>query len=923
MKTTLILLSILLWQNISARQLKPSDSVSLRYAVTDTAVRSSNNLRYYLVKFNVNPGSNVQQYGVVKTISPLHYILRGINFDSSLQQKVIYSYPANSNWKASLQLLQQLTATAPTDSITFQAGIGTVTSPINYCSIRKQSGTVLRVTIQQKDWQSFITQPVILFADRIRKPKGEILINTADPSANAVNTAQQQYPLIKGYHITVSLKEDLFDTTDIDFTGRYLPSAAAATQVTSHATIMATTIGGAGNTGAKSLGAAPQVKFVSADFNTTLLPEDAAYFQQYDITLQNHSYGTGIENYYGLEAVAYDEQVYTTDTILHVFSSGNIGTEAPATGTYQGLAGYANLSGTFKQAKNVLVIGGTDDSLHAISLSSGGPAYDGRVKPEIVAFGIDGTSGAAAITSGVAALLLDAYRQQYGKAPSAALVKALMINSAVKVNHVPLSHKGGYGSLHALAALNTLKAGQFLTGKGSQHFTVTVPPGMQHLRVTLCWNDPPAVLNTDKALVNDLDLVVTDSQGHTYAPWILSAGPSVDSLSAAARRGRDSLNNVEQVTIDNPAAGTLQIQVNSPAAGQSFYVVYDWTPQKSFMWLSPGHKEVLLSGETLPLPIRWQSNITGKGDLSYSIDSGSTWQSLSKQLSAEQGLYYWFVPNTFSAALLKFTTTDTSFISDTFYLSPRLPLQTGYDCGDSAFIYWPSQDNATAYEVFQLGEQYLTPYKLATDTFQLLTTGGSPYFAVNPIHKDGWAGLKSYGTNYKLQGTGCYFKSLLADVTANNGVLLSLSLGTSYQLKHLYWERSSSNGYITLSDEAVTGTEFTHLDETPPQGLVYYRARLLADNGKVIYSDPAAVYLLNNSAYLFFPNPVHNTLQILSKETANLELHMYDMSGRLLLKRALYSQVESITVQDLPAGVYNCVLFSNGKKVLVKKIVKE
>jgi hypothetical protein len=922
MKATLVLLSVFLWQNISARQTQPSDSISLRYAVTATAARTDDSLHYYLVKFSVNPGKTVQHYSVVRTISPLHYILRQINFDTLLQKKVVYSYPANGNWKASRQLLQLLDVTPATDSIRFMAAVNSINTPINYCRYTMRSSGVIHVTMQQKDWDDFITQPLILFADRFRKAKGEILINNADPGANAVNTAQQQYPLIRGNHITVSLKEDLPDTTDIDFTGRYLSSAFAATQITSHATIMATMIGGAGNNGLKSLGAAPQVKFVSADFNTSLSPEDAAYFQQYDITIQNHSYGTGIENYYGLEAVAYDEQVYTTDTILHVFSSGNIGTQADVTGIYQGLSGYANLSGTFKQAKNVLVAGGTDDFLHTISLSSNGPAYDGRVKPEIVAFGIDGTSGAAAITSGIAALLEDAYKLQYSTAPSAALIKALLINSAVKVDNVPLSHKGGYGSLHALTALQTLEAKQFLHGTGTQHFSVTVPPGMQQLQVTLCWNDPPAVVNTPKALVNDLNLSVTDASAHTWLPWVLSSAPSADSLLLPARRGRDSLNNVEQVTIDNPPAGALEIQVNSPVAAQSFYLVYAWTPQRHFEWLNPGSKEVLYAGGIIPLPLRWQSNITGMGDLSYSLDGGSTWQQLAQQLMASQGLFYWSVPDTFSAALLKFTTADTSFISDTFYLSPRLPLQTGYDCGDSALIYWPYLSSANAYEVFRLGAQYLTPYTQTTDTF-LLVNNGSPIFAVSPVHKDGWTGLKSYGTNYTLQGTGCYFRYLYGDVTADNTVTLSLALGTAYQLKQLSWERLSGDTYIPLADQPVNGTDYTWVDTNAPVGVVYYRVKLITENGKLIYSDPVAVYLLNNSAYLLFPNPVQNTLYLLSKEPGDTQLQIYDMGGRLLLQKVLHEQLESMWVQDLPAGVYNCVLFNHGKKVMMKKIVKE
>jgi len=904
MKLLALIFPLFFTQQGIAQHLPLPDSVSTRYAANDTAAVTATHLHYSLIKFNVNPGTQIHQYGVIKIISPVHFIVRLTNFDSSLQKQVIYNYPANNNWKASTNLLQRLSKLKPTDSITFQVTV-------------KSNKKIQRVTIQQQDWNNFIKQPQVLFADIIRIPKGEILINNSDPGANAVSTAQQQYPGIRGKNIVVSLKEELPDTADIDFKGRYLPSAEAAVTISSHATIMATTIGGAGNNGLKSLGAAPEVKFVSADFNTSLAPEDDTYFQRYAISLQNHSYGTGIENYYGMEAVAYDEQVYTADTILHVFSSGNIGTTSDNSGPYQGLQ-YANLSGSFKQAKNVLVVGGSNDSLRAISLSSKGPAYDGRVKPELMAFGADGTSGAAAITTGVSALVQDAYKQQYGHTPSAAFVKALLVNSVTKTDAGSLTYAGGYGNLNALAALKTLSSKHFFSGKGTQQFTITVPPGMQRLSVTLCWNDPPAAVNSSKALINDLDLSITGTQGQTILPWVLSA--AADSLAFPARRGKDSLNTLEQITIDNPAAGDIQIRVTNPVAGQSFHLVYDWTPLRTFTWLNPGNHEVLLAGGLLPLPIRWESNLMGKGDLFYSLDSAKSWIAIGTQLSASQGLFYWAAPNVFSAALLKLVTRDTTIISDTFYLSPRLSVETGYDCGDNAFIYWSSLQDATSYDVFQLGDEYLAPYTPATDTFLLLSNTASPYFAVSPVHKDGWNGLKSYGTNYHLQGTGCYVKTLLADIITDNQVLLSLTLGTSYNLKNIYWERYSGNGYITLSEAAVNGVNYTYADDKAPSGVIYYRVKLVTLTGKIIYSTPVPVYMLNDKSYLLFPNPVQNTLHILSKTPAQLQV--YDMSGKLLLRKQLNDQVESIWMGDLPAGIYNCVLFSNGQKVFTKQIIK-
>jgi hypothetical protein len=928
MRATLILLHyLLLCQYLSARQQPYSDSVSHYYADTNKAnARSAN---YFLVKFRHHPDAHVQSYGVVKVLTPLHYILQHAVTDSN----VVYAYAANNNWKASSLLLHKLYSTGKVKLVA------------------ATTGKIITATVTLEEWPRFISQPEILFADAVRTAATETRINSADPTANAVNTAQQHYPLLKGTGIVVSLKEQLFDTTDIDLTGRYLPSLLAATTTDSHATIMATMIAGAGNSDTKGTGAAPAALLSSVNFES-LLPEDSGYFSQ-GISLQNHSYGTGIENYYGIEAQAYDQQIHDTDTLLHIFSSGNIGDESDSTGLYSGLAGYANLSGTFKQAKNVLVVGGTDDSLHIPALSSGGPAYDGRVKPELVAYGIDGTSGAAAITSGVTALLQDAFKQLYGRLPSAALLKALLVNSAI--SSVPLSYRSGYGSLHALNALNTVYAKHWLHGQvqgqgqqgqgqgqgNSARFSITIPPDMQQLKVTLCWNDPPAVINSPKTLVNDLDLSVTDAQGVTTLPWILNS--SRDSITLPPKRGRDTLNNIEQVTIDNPSAGAVQINVlgkiansgNGQTAAQSFYIAYSWTPKKQFTWTNPGEREILLSGSPVPLPLRWQSNITGQGDISASFDKGQTWASIATNINIKQGLYYWTVPDTFCTALLKFTTTDSVYVSDTFYLSPRLNLFTGYSCGDSALIYWQHQQQAALYQVYRMSTQYLQNYTQTTDTVlafhnDALPDNASPYFAVSPIHKDGWVGLKSDGTNYLVQGTNCYFRNLLATLNDNGSVLLQLSLGTTYQLEQITWEKLNGKGsqtstpsFQTLSQQATTSaTDYTYVDPQPTAGVNYYRVKLTTSTGQTIYSDPVPVYLLNSRQYLLYPNPVYTSLNILSDVPDNQELRLYDMNGKLVLDKTFYDTPSAFDLSGLPLGVYECVILKEGKKVFTQKIIR-
>lgn len=66
---------------------------------------------------------------------------------------------------------------------------------------------------------------------------------------------------------------------------------------------------------------------------------------------------------------------------------------------------------------------------HRIHERNSGPTFDGRIKPDLVAFGQDGSSGAAALVSGVSTLLQQQYaNQRSGVRPSASLIKALLLN---------------------------------------------------------------------------------------------------------------------------------------------------------------------------------------------------------------------------------------------------------------------------------------------------------------------------------------------------------------------------------------------------------------------------------------------------------------------------------------------------------------
>src|SRR6187401_370118 len=424
--------------------------------------------------------------------------------------------------------------------------------------------------------------PGIIFIEKgIRVAKEEIQVGNLDLSVNKINLAHRNFPLINGDGITVSVKENKPDTTDIDFKGRFLSTNLSSNTVSSHASIMSTMIAGGANSWHLGKGVAWGSTISSSSF-AVLLPDANNAYQQYNISVQNHSYGVGVESYYGADAAAYDASAITNGSLLHIFSSGNSGTSSASTGVYAGLNGFANLTGSFKMAKNILTVGATDSFSIVAALSSKGPAHDGRVKPELVAFGEDGSSGAAALVSGTALLLQQLYKQVTGVLPPNTLIKAILINSTDDVGNAEVDYKNGFGSLNANNALKTLQANRSFAGSvshsSSQSFTITIPAGIKKLKATLVWNDPPAAPNATKALINDLDLELKEiSSGQTWQPWVLNHFPHIDSLLQPAKRKKDTLNNNEQITIDNPAAGNYQLQVsgsNVSTASQNFHIAW-------------------------------------------------------------------------------------------------------------------------------------------------------------------------------------------------------------------------------------------------------------------------------------------------------------------------------------------------------------
>ena len=779
--------------------------------------------------------------------------------------------------------------------------------------------------------ETLMEEKKVLFADARRSPKEELTTGAIDISLNKINTSHHHFTAINGDSLFVSVKGQRFDTGDIDLKGRWFNSNIAASTQATHASIMATILAGAGNSSPYAKGAAWGSFLTSSDFST-LLPDPDSIYQKYRISIQNHSYGTGIENYYGGDAAAYDQTVQNQPSLLHVFSAGNVGNTTSTSGPYTGLSGYANLTGSFKMAKNNLVVGATDSFNHVAPLSSKGPAYDGRVKPELVAFGEDGSSGAAALVSGAAALVQQAYKESSSAhaLPSLALVKAILLNSADDVERPALDYASGYGALNAYEAVRTVLQNRFwqdsVTQNSEKTFSFPIPANIKLAKVTVSWIDPPALPNAPKALVNDLDAeVLLPATAETWLPWVLNPANHRDSILLPAKRQQDTLNNTEQITLANPSPGEYLIKIkghkvlsNTP---QPFAVAYQFDSANRFEWTYPTASDALKASTTHV--VRWQTTFDGSASLSYSLN-GQEWQTLSTAVNLRDRYFKWTTPDSTAVGFLRMQVQGQSpFVSDTFTISKTIDLKVGFNCADSVLLYWNNL-SIPDYQVYELGEQYLQPVTKVTDTMMLLQKAQHPslYYSAAPLLQ-GKPGFRSFTINYTTQGVGCYISSFLATLQSNSA-LLTVKLGSVYGIRSLRIVRKNGNGaFVVKIIEPATVTTFAVTDADLKTGANQYQLMLTLNNGQVITSPIETVYYLPDQPVIFYPNPApqQSPIQIVTQAPGEFSIAVYDALGRRVAGRYLDGVIQQLPPLRFSKGLYIVTVTDSRNNRFTQKLV--
>lgn len=760
--------------------------------------------------------------------------------------------------------------------------------------------------INECPWIEFID-----FGDR--RATEERAIESSDLTVNNISTVHRLMPQFSGQGLAVSVKEKPFDKNDIDFRGRVINFAQFPAEFTTHATLMATLIAGGGNSSFFGRGVASKALLTTADF-VILLPDDGMQLRQKGVSVQNHSYGVGIENYYGIESQAYDKHCFNFPEIVHVFSAGNQGSRGNSEGNYKNILGFANLTGQFKMSKNTLCVGETDETGKVSLLSSRGPANDGRIKPELVAFGDVGTSEAAALVSGISLLVQDAYRQKNGsQLPPSSLVKAVLFNSAADTGRPEVDFESGFGSVDANGAIKTIQENRYFIGEISQDqekkWSIQVPDECKNLKVTLAWTDPESNPNAAKALFNDLDLEVRYvPTGQTWEPWVLNTFPHSDSLKKNAVRKKDRLNNAEQVTIAFPQSGEYELTVKtfgSISGQQAFSLAYEYPA--GFQWLFPVRKDEMTSCRAQF--IRWEWNYPPAiGEISFKTTGDSNWKLIEEGLDLSEGKFLWEVADTLAFAQFRIQSNNESWVSDTFAIQNFSQSTLAYNCPEEAMLFWPKQNNVQKYQIFTLGEAGLVAFTQATDTTLVIKKNleNKRYFAVAPVLND--QALSPNETLFLNENAGfCYVKKFLPQYLVNDTIHFDAALSTTFRLETLEFEKKMGEQFISLQKINKPGSlEYAFVDAQPSGGRNVYRLKLKNIDQQFFYSKEEEAFLIFEKDVLIFPNPIAEgeKLTLITETDEASVIQFLDQAGRFLYEITDDGITKSIDTQGLVRGVY-------------------
>lgn len=697
-----------------------------------------------------------------------------------------------------------------------------------------------QVRIRPEYLPTLAEAPFVSFIEPIDPPA--LLENYTARSLVRSNVINSDHGLARHYDgsgVIAAMGDNGIIGPHIDYTGRV--DNRAVDNTGNHGDHVAGTIMGAGNLNPLHRGMAPGVTLQVYDVWDAVNSGGIAN-QQDGVILTSTSYSNGCNAGYTNFAQTADQMVRMYPELIHVFSAGNSGTSDCGYG-----AGnlWGNVTGGVKIGKNVIAVANLDINSNVVGSSSRGPAHDGRIKPEISAKGTNvvstidendyepktGTSMSCPGVSGVLSQLNQAYRElNGGQVPPSGLMKAILLNSADDIDNPGPDFKTGFGKMNALRAVEALENQTYdmdsIQQSGIDNFTINVPSGTAQLKVMVYWHDYEATVLSSVALVNNLDIAISDPNSTVYQPWVLDHSPSPSALNSPATRGTDALNNMEQITIDAPTPGNHTLTINGtniPFGPVGYYIAYEFRDSSARMTY-PNGGESFVAGETEL--VQWDAEGDyGAWTLEYTTNGGSTWLMEISGLAGDVRQHYWTVPNGMQTGELRFRVSRSGISDESDYDASIMRVPTNLDvvsgCPTYCMLEWDSIPTASEYDIFMLGNKYMDSIGTTTNAFFQVTGINSTdenWFAVRARGANGEIGRRTIAVMKPVGVFNCQEPNdpKVAEVTApGEGALLSCTMDLTQVPIKVLLENMSPNALTNipvsyrLDNGAVVTENFT------------------------------------------------------------------------------------------------------------------
>ncbi|HEX4958601.1 MAG TPA: T9SS type A sorting domain-containing protein, partial [Lacibacter sp.] len=202
----------------------------------------------------------------------------------------------------------------------------------------------------------------------------------------------------------------------------------------------------------------------------------------------------------------------------------------------------------------------------------------------------------------------------------------------------------------------------------------------------------------------------------------------------------------------------------------------------------------------------------------------------------------------------------------------------------------------------------LTPYQEAASGTNNVKYNGD-YPSCIPV--------KTYGGNFVLPATG------LAANANLNGAHATIDWVTVTELNTSFFEvERSLNGidfskiaYVKASGNSTVQHDYTSFDNIAAYTnypKIFYRIKLISENGSVQYSNITAVTPVNNARVKVWPNPFTDKIILSAKITTSekVSVRLYDAGGRLTCSKDVYvrpgnQELILNDIKHLQSGIYH------------------